>query len=528
MQPRPYQQDAIDALFDYFCTKSGNPIIAAPTGTGKSVIIGGIVKQAFTLYSQSRILVATHVKELVGQNHKKLLNMWPTAPAGVYSAGLGRKDTHQPITYAGIASISDVTHKFGQIHLLIVDECHLISPKELSLYQKLITNLKKQSPYLKVIGLTATPYRLGLGTLLDGGIFTDICFDLTSFENFNKLVADGYIAPLVTKQTLTELDVSNVRLVGGEFVAKELQEAVDKDYLTRAALGEVLQKGYDRDHWLVFAAGIEHTEHIAEILNEMGIPTCAIHSRLTNQERDYRIAGFLSGRYRCAVNNGILTTGFDFPALDMIVMLRPTSSVVLWVQMLGRGTRPYEGKANCLVLDFAGNTRRLGPINDPVLPRPKGTKVKGEVPVKICANCNTYCHASVRICPECGAEFPRHFNVATTASTAEVMKLAPDSPIVEVYNVSKVIYSLHEKPGKPNSLKVTYSCGLQRFSEWILFEHSSFGKHKAHQWWRAVSTLPIPETSAEALTFSTSLLAPKSIRVHINTKFPTVVSRDFN
>ena len=527
MELRPYQTEAVEAIFTYFQHKVGNPIVAMPTGTGKSLVIGGFIQRAIKQYPTTRIIVATHVKELVEQNAKKLLDMWPTAPIGIYSAGLKRRDTHRQITFAGIASIADAIHKFEKTDLLIVDECHLISPKGTTMYQKLVENLKKKNPHLKVIGFTATAYRLGLGTLVDGGLFTDICYDLTGMAAFNKLVTDGFLAPLTTKRTVTELDVSSVKLVGGEYNAKELQEAVDKDKVTRAALQEAHTQGADRKHWLVFASGVEHAEHIADVLVEWGVSACVVHGALPNNERDERIAGFKAGVYRVGVNNNVLTTGFDFPAIDMIVMLRPTSSTSLWVQMLGRGTRPFPGKDNCLVLDFAGNTRRLGPINDPVLPVPKGSKVKGDAPIKVCETCDTYCHASVRVCPYCGFEFPRFFRFNAKASTAEVMR-GFEVPIVENFQVRRVIYTKHIKEGKPPSMKVSYYCGLQVYHEWVMFEHPGFGKHKAKAWWSEVSTLKAPETTDEALMWSTKLKVPTAIKVWTNTKFPEVKARVFD
>lgn len=522
---RPYQKEAVASVWEYFTHHDGNPILALPTGTGKSLISAELLRQAFAAWPEQRILLLTHVKELLEQNFEKLLKLWPTAPAGIYSAGLKRRDHQTQIVMAGIASVAKKAQLFGKVDLVLVDECHLISPKSATMYGQFLAALKEVNPLLKVVGLTATAYRLGLGHLTEGSLFTDVCYDLTSRDAFNRLVADGYLAPLVTKRTYSELDVSGVHLSGGEYVLKELQHAVDRDAVTEAAVQEMVHYGKDRKHWLVFASGVEHSEHVAECLQAHGVTAVALHSEISSEERASILADFKSGKIQAVTNNNILTTGFDHPGIDMIGVLRPTQSTGLWVQMLGRGTRPCAGKTNCLVLDFAGNTRRLGPINDPVLPRKKGEKGPGQAPVRVCEVCLTYNFASARVCVECGAEFPREHKLATTAYTDEVM--ASSAPVVEVFKVDHMSYAVHQKPGRPPSLKATYYCGLRIFNEWVCFEHEGYAKHKAHEWWKERSAEAPPETSEEAKTQAPALRVPKTISVWINTKYPEVKGYGF-
>lgn len=522
---RPYQREAVASVWGYFTHRDGNPLIALPTGTGKSLVAADLLRQAFAAWPEQRILLLTHVKELLEQNFEKLMRIWPTAPAGLYSAGLKRRDTHCSITLCGIASVAKKANLFGKIDLILVDECHLISPTTATMYSQFIGALKETNPLLKVVGLTATPYRLGLGHLTEGTLFTDVCYDLTSRDAFNQLVADGYLAPLVTKKTYSELDVTSVHLSGGEYVLKELQHAVDRDSVTEAAVQEMIHYGKNRRHWLIFASGVEHSEHVAECLRSHSITAVALHSEVGSEDRAQILADFKSGKIQAVTNNNILTTGFDHPGIDLIGILRPTQSTGLWVQMLGRGTRPCDGKANCLVLDFAGNTRRLGPINDPVLPRKKGEKGPGQAPVRICDHCLTYNPASARFCSECGAEFPREHKLATTAYTEEVM--ASSVPQIETFKVDHMSYAVHQKPGRPPSLKASYFCGLRVFNEWVCFEHEGYAKHKAHSWWNERSAEEPPETTTEALAQVAALRTPKSINVWINTKYPEVKGYGF-
>lgn len=559
MKPRPYQFDAVESFFDYWRRLRGNPVCCLPTGTGKSIVIAEFIRQALAKYPKTRILVLTHVKELVGQNFEKLLEIWPTAPAGIFSAGLRRKDIGAQVTFAGIGSIVKHAAKFGHIDLVFIDEAHTVSVKESTSYRKFIAALTLRNPLLKVGGLTATPYRLGQGMIVEpGGIFSDICFDLTGKEAFNKLVAEGYICPLVPRPLKTEIDISAVHVAKtGDFNLNELQAAVDRDEITRAAVDEMIELGSDREHWLIFAAGIEHAEHVAAILSEKGIPALAIHSKSSNETRDAGVADFKAGKFRALVNNGCFTTGFDFPGIDLIGCLRHTTSPGLWVQMLGRGTRPVwlpgfdlstnEGrlaciaafKPNCLVLDFARNAERLGPINDPKKPNPrKKTDTPGDAPAKTCPACWVYNHASARVCSECGEKFTFQIKLKGQSSTDELIAGADAvEPISEWFDVETVTYSKF-KPwnGKiagrfnrvPASLHVSYNCGLRSFSERVNLEHDFQRLAAARHWWTLTSPgLTIPPDVDSALKLCDDLRQPAKIRVWINRKNPQVLHREF-
>lgn len=546
---RDYQQAAVDSLFAYFNANAGNPIIGLPTGTGKSLVLAGFIQQALAAFPGTRIMKLTHVKELVEQNADKLLKVWPTAPLGIFSAGLKRKEVGYPIIFGGVASVAKADlSRFGRVDLLLIDECHLLSPKEGTMYQKVIAQLKEVNPFLKVIGFTATSYRLGQGQLTDeGGLFTALCFDMTKMHQFNWFIDQGYLVPLIPKRTSLELDVSSVKTSGGEYKQNELQEAVDKDSLTQAAVQEMIQHGHGRAHWLVFASGVEHAIHVSEVLSYCGISAGFVHSKMSTAERDAAIARFKAGEVRAIVNNGILTTGFDFPGIDLVGMLRPTKSPGLWVQMLGRGTRPVyspgfdlstlEGrlraigasqKQNTLVLDFAGNTRRLGPINDPVLPRRKGKGGDGSAPVKVCEVCGTYNHASVRICVGCGEEFPKHLKIKHQAGTDELIAKG-EPPRIETFKVDTVTYQPHNKPGSLPSLQVNYFCGLRMFREWICLEHEGYPGKRARDWWRRRS-LPhsqVPEFITEALEKLPELAIPTQIQVQIKPRYDEIVGYIF-
>lgn len=549
---RDYQIESVNALFNYFQTNKGNPLVGLPTGTGKAFVIADFVQKALMMYSRQKILVTTHVKELVDQNYEEFLDQWPQAPAGVYSAGLGRKDTHQAVIFCGIASIARNIHAFGKVDLFLVDEAHLISPSDETMYMKVINFLREVNPNMKVIGFTATPWRQGQGLLIHGGgVFTDFAINLTDMKSFNRFIKEGYLVPLVSKPTQTILDVTGVHLRMGDYNEKELQLAVNKDHITYAALQEAMAYGATRQSWIVFATGLDHADKIRQMLDHLGVSCRVVHSKMPKKERDQNIADWKKLKFKCIINMGVLTTGVNHPALDFIIMLRPTMSTVLWVQMLGRGTRPLympgydittldgrlasiaaSAKQNCMVMDFSGNIKRLGPINDPVLPRKKG-EAKGEAPVKVCDGCGMYNHISAKYCggepyptnEGCGSEFVFRVQLTRAASTQEIIK--NDEPIVESFAVDRITCAVHRKVGKPDSIRVTYYCGLQRFHEFIMPEHTGFGRRKALAWWQKRTQLELPGTTDEAIALFDQLDVPTHIRVWVNKPYPEILAETF-
>lgn len=536
IQPRWYQDAAIDAIFAYFATKWGNPVIAMPTGTGKSIVIAEFIRRVMARWSRQRFIVATHVKELIGQNAAKMQEVWPHAPYGIFSAGLGAKDCMQPIIFGGIQSMYKVAALFGHRDLLIIDECHLLNPKEGTMYLEFIKALKEINPALKVIGLSATIYRMGQGYITDGSLFTDIAYDLTTIEAFSRLLAEGWLSPLIPKRTNIEVDTSNLHMSKGEFVQSELETATEK--ITYDALQEAMRYANNRYSWLVFCAGVKHAVKTRAMLEHFGVRATIVHSntkdhKMKDDERDENLAAFKAGHYRAITNNNVLTTGFDHPPIDLIIMLRATMSTSLWVQMLGRGTRPFAGdhlfpvKHNCLVLDFAGNTRRLGPINDPVIPKRKGGG-GGDAPVKICEACGTYNHISARVCIGCGEPFEIAPKIVSQAGTDELIR--EQTPVIEIFDVERVFYYRKSSVKKPLPwLQVVYFVkgSIVPFYENVMLEHDGYAGKRAREWWRTRHWDDPPDTIAAALTKVAGLRVPYRIHVWVNRQYPEIMRCDY-
>lgn len=399
---RPYQQRTIDELYAWFAANPhGNPCVVLPTGAGKSHIVAAICKDALQNWPETRILMLTHVKELIEQNCEKMLQHWPDAPLGVYSASLNKRQI-EPITFGGIQSVRRKAGLLGHIDLVLVDECHLINHKDEGGYRTLLAHLKLINPQLRVIGLTATPYRLGHGLITDEPALFHALIEPVMIE---ELIHKGYLSILRSKVTKSKLSVDGVHKRGGEYIESELQAAVDTDDNNRSVVREVISLAGERKAWLFFCAGIKHAEHVcAELINQ-GIKAACVTSFTPKQDREQILADFKSGALQALTNANVLTTGFDHSAIDLIAMLRPTMSPGLYVQMAGRGLRPSPGKADCLVLDFAGVVGTHGPITA-VQPPKRGGEGNGEAPVKVCDACDELCPISAKVCPACGAPFP--------------------------------------------------------------------------------------------------------------------------
>lgn len=753
---RDYQNRAISMLYEYFRAEKGHPCLVLPTGSGKSWIIAELCRDAITNWPETRILMLTHVKELIEQDLDKLLTLWPDAPVGVYSASIGQKELSQPITFAGIQSIRNRAEQIGHVDLIVVDECfvagtkistptgdkdinlvrcgdivynqcgfgkvesvscrpsfdiyrleldngqtiectgnhkffteqgwkrareleicsggmenrtsffsiedmfgmwkrvhtldkktrqrkykkrstresveetaillsevckeissnnsgfsgkekdkqyskgnetqtykswreraittfasacfascargwvdsgisnknesrtpeweisellqggycescnddsyrnkwtkpfnnseerarhkekrtfgsvrlvgishlkrespafvyniqvsghpsyfangiavhncHLISHRDEGGYRKLISELEKINPSLRVIGLTATPYRLGHGMITDKPAIFDALIEPVTLE---YLIYNGYLAPLKSKLTDARLSTSGVHKRGGEYIESELQAAVDKKDMNASVVQEVISLAGDRKAWLFFCSGVQHAYHIRDALLAAGITAETVTGETSKKERERIIEEFKAGRIKALTNANVLTTGFDYPDIDLIAMLRPTLSPGLYVQMAGRGLRPKSHTDHCLVLDFAGVVNTHGPITA-VRPPDKKGEGNGEAPVKVCEKCQEIVHLSTRVCPSCGEPFPEPESKKLKLCDVDIMGLGG----IEM-NVDRWFWAKHTSQASGKDLiKVAYRSGLagHRVIEYFCINHGGYAGQKA-------------------------------------------------
>lgn len=532
-----FQAEAIRALYDYFRHNDGNPIIALPTGTGKSFVQAEFIRSLFEQWPKIRILGLTHVQTLISQNFEELICHWPLAPCGVCSTGLGHHNVSLPIVFGGIQTVVSRVDLLGHRDLLLIDECHLLSPRSESQYQRVIARLREKNPSCKVIGFSATPWRLGQGRLTDDGLFTDVAFDMTSMENFNQLLADGYLVPpvaptrLKSGTELTQFDLSKVHSDGFKYNEKELDAASNQDKLNIQVCREMCELAHDRKSWLIFCASIDHAEQINRILQGLGIYSDVVHSKKDKEHNDRSIRAWKAGTLRCIVNKDMLTTGVNNPACDFIGALRGLVSSSLWVQMLGRGTRIFKesNKNNCLVADFAGNTRRLGPINDPIIPRKKTKNGEpGTPPIRICSECGVYNSASAKHCINCGYEFPVSSKLSNRASEESLIRTLDRK--VETFDVQRIVYNTHQRESKLPTLKVSYFVGngIKRYDDYVCLEHPGYAGRLARDWWRKHAESEPPSSCQEALARAQrELRVARRIHVWTTKKYPEITGVEF-
>ena len=471
---RDYQQRSIDQLYAWFAgNDKGNPCMVLPTGAGKSHIVAALCKDALQSWPETRVLMLTHVKELIQQNAEKMREHWRGAPMGIYSAAIGCKQLGEPITFAGIQSIRKRAKEVGHIDLCLIDECHLVSHKDEGGYRTFLSELKAINPALRVVGLTATPYRLGHGLITDRPALFDALIEPVTIE---ELIHKGYLSTLRSKITKATLDTSGVHKRGGEFIESELQAAVDTDENNLNVVREVIELAGDRKAWLFFCAGVHHAQAIADVLNAHGIPADCVTGATTKKERERIIDDFKAGRLRALTNANVLTTGFDYPDIDLIAMLRPTMSASLYVQMAGRGMRVKSHTDHCLVLDFAGVVQSHGPITAVVPPKRKG-EGNGEAPVKVCDNCGELVHISAKFCPACGAAFPEPEKQKLQLRQDDIMGLDGDEMALTSWHWRK---HTSRASGK-EMLAVTYYGALSdpAVKEYLPILHDGYAGQKA-------------------------------------------------
>ncbi|HCG5528656.1 TPA: DEAD/DEAH box helicase [Vibrio parahaemolyticus] len=388
---RPYQADSVKAVIHYFRKHSTPAVIVLPTGAGKSLVIAELARLA-----KGRVLVLAHVKELVEQNHAKYEGYG--LKGAIFSAGLGRKETDQQVVFASVQSVVRNLDSFkNQFSLLVIDECHRVPDDKNSSYQKVITHLRELNPGIKVLGLTATPYRLGMGWIYqyhtrgqvrteESRFFRDCIFELP----IRYLLDENFLTPArMMDAPVLSYDFSQLKPANtGRYKEAEMDMVIDKaKRATPQIVEQIIQYARERKGVMIFAATVRHAQEIHGLLPEG--ETAIVIGDTPTPERDAIIQAFKNREIKYLVNVSVLTTGFDAPHVDLIAILRPTESVSLYQQIVGRGLRLSEGKNECLVLDYAGNSYDLyqPEVGDP---KPDSTSEIITIPCPACGFNNNF------------------------------------------------------------------------------------------------------------------------------------------
>lgn len=354
---RPYQQEAVAATVKYFKQHNSPAVIVLPTGAGKSLVIAELAAIA-----NYRVLVLTHVKELVAQNQQKF-ELYGLQ-SSIYSAGLNEKDNQAKVVFASVQSaVRNLAAFKQQYSLVIIDECHRVSDDKDSQYAQIIRTLRDSNSKLKVLGLTATPYRLDSGWIYQYHYhgyarteqttpFRDCIYELP----LKYMIKNRYLTPpTLYDAAVAHYDFSQLAgFANASYSTQALNTLLtDHQRVTKSIIRQVIELSESRQGVMIFAATVKHA---TEVLSYLPAEQSAIITGSTdNNTRDQLIAQFKAKKIKYIVNVSVLTTGFDAPHVDVIALLRPTQSVSLFQQIVGRGLRLSPDKQDCLILDYTGS-----------------------------------------------------------------------------------------------------------------------------------------------------------------------------
>jgi DNA repair protein RadD len=523
---RDYQIEALTALEQHWNSGGTAALIDMAAATGKSVVLAETMRRAIAASPQARLLLAVHVRELVKQDVDALLDIWPKAPFGICSDGLNRRDHDQQIIFGTIQTLFRDAPLLGQRDLLLIDEVQLVPRDGDGMYLSLIDTLRERSPDLRMVGASATCFRLDSGYLDRGD---DALFERTVFSyGIKQGIEDGHLAKLSSKATTTRIDVTGVGRRRGEVINGELERAANVIDVVEGAAAEIVEQGTDRRSWLAFCAGVDHAYAVRDALRQHGVACETVVAETASDERDAIFAAFRAGEIRCLTGVNVFSVGFNIPEVDLIALLRPTCSPGLLIQQVGRGTRKADGKVDCRILDFAGNIRRHGPV-DAIYVNGRTAACPGDVLTKTCPECQELNALAAATCSCCGHEFisaePRRLKHAAIADAVPVLSGAPETWLP----VRLSEFRIHHKAGNPlapPTLRVDHLCGFAAYSEYVSFEGSSGARYYAGAWWHAMGgDNPVPLRVADAFSRQDELNAVTAIVVDRDGQWWRIVKR---
>lgn len=404
---RPYQQNCLDKIIRLI-PKQKHILIQAATGAGKTIIFSALCRNLLEQWPTIKIGILVHLKEVVQQNVDKMQEVWPDAKIDIACSSTGVSvATTGNLIIGSIQTLCRRMEDIDKLDIVIIDEAHRIPPiNSDGQYIDFINYLKINNSQTRFIGFTATPFRLE-----HGYIYGDKCKEgaVNLFDSLSHSIPIKYLQRknFLCQYRAKHLKDMNKELekvkIRGDYNIGELQSLMSKVEHLKSAVHAVADYASDRKHIVVFCVTIQHAEKLNKYFNKAGHQSIVIHSKISNYQRNLVLDAFKKNQARIICNVGVLTEGWDFPGVDCIVMCRPTESTALYIQMCGRGLRPWLGKTDLLILDLSGNCLKHGDLTDPVVKIPSKSlfKIKSNPIVKVCPNCFTVINSGYKQCPEC-------------------------------------------------------------------------------------------------------------------------------
>jgi DNA repair protein RadD len=463
LQARPYQAEAVQVTQKHLKATKKHGIISVATAGGKSIIIAKLCEWC-AAYPNYNVIVLTHRKELLEQNFSKIVH----DSVGIVSAGLGKKEWDKQIIVAGIQSVWKKPEKFKNVKLILVDECQAIENNKngKSRYWKFLNNF----PDARIIGLSGTPFRLKDGGLKWGKLIYHI--------GYKELLELGFVTPLTNKIAYSP-DTSKLKIQSGEFVVSEMDKLyLEDEVVFQDAILKIITYGADRKCWIGFVPSIKMAELTKKALEHYGITTEMVNSKTKKKERKKILQDYKDGKIQCMVNVNVLTEGFDNPNIDLLFCFRPTLSLGLWHQILGRSVRLSPSKKDALILDFSGNLKTHGSLADE-----SWKFLDGEVIMptesnkgKACPACESYVKVVDNRCIDCGHEFEIEIRQVTIRPEPDTKTdLNTSKKIYKWANVTRIDFEENYRSKKGNiiPLKIIYTCGFSQIYEFIFNEQEA-------------------------------------------------------
>lgn len=514
LELRSYQQECVDTVWKKLFEKQHILVVLSP-GAGKTEIAIELCRRAIEKKSDIKILFVIDKVLLVDQTVKRFKQQ--IVSTGAYCASLNEYDLVNNVTVASVQSIhkSDV----GKVDFLLIDETHKLINRDDSHYGKLLNLLKLKNEKLKVLGLTATPFRATGYIYGEGEFFSEIDYE----KDFQWMIDNKYLVAPKMKKPHHQFDTKGIKIVAGDFDSAALDKlAEDRDKLAQQILDAMPRlEGRKKIVWMCI--NIEHSESVKTAIPENA---AIIHSKMTMSEREEQMRKFRGTACRHLVFVTIIAEGVDIPEIDAIVMLRPTRSPTRYVQAVGRALRLYPSKEDALILDYGRVVENCGPLDNPRIRKKGERKADTEILVKTCPECLEYINLKIMVCPACGYTFPVNKpkplkvvdkNLTATADGAGGL-LMREARLIEISDVS---VGKHMSKAGNECLKITYfpkNFMLEPISEFFVVENKFVYQ-------RAISRLAqfgmVPNQSGKPAKI------PVAITMRYENKYPRVIDLFF-